>query len=522
MDLPMAHSPYPSAADDLDEDIFGDEDEDIFGDEDEDILGDEDEDILGLDDDDDDLLGDDDDDLLGDDDDDDDLLGDDDDDDDLLGDDDYDLLGDDDDDLLGDDATDALERDVDTYGLGHDDDDMWDDMMHQADSGPQGYSATALSYMSPVEVEDDLLSPYALQQLDPMGEFGGDEDDDEDEFAAEMEIEELEEFGIVGVIATTAFALVLGPVALTAAVAAPMGLAGALGALAGPKKKYMRVAARLARLAEKDKTKTAKWARNVGRLRATWRRLKKKGKTGGMQSPNTILKALRGGSRSPVFQQAARVQQSGAAGTPTASISSHDKAQLQRRRQQRRRQQNRMRRQKQQAYQQQQSRQSQQPRRSRQGYPQSSQRSGIRPHQMREMQRAQQQTNFARRSGRTGPQATIGKPPTGYTPTSISQGEQRDIWEKGLRASRAQGGGGQQGGGQQRGLSRRNQYGSFNNGDTQVGIPAGYTLTPNFGTVLKEHPFKSILALGGIFAAGVMLSTPTKNMVSGLTDRYRG
>jgi hypothetical protein len=519
MDLPMAHSPYPSAADDLDEDIFGDEDEDI--------LGDEDEDILGLDDDDDDLLGDDDDDddLLGDDDDDDDLLGDDDDDDDLLGDDDYDLLGDDDDDLLGDDATDALERDVDTYGLGHDDDDMWDDMMHQADSGPQGYSTTALSYMSPVEIEDDLLSPYALQQLDPMGEFGGDEDDDEDEFAAEMEIEEAEEFGVIGLAVAAASMLAL-PAATTAALgvgtaagiaAGGGGIVALLAGLAGPKKKYLRVTTRLTKLAEKDKTKTAKWARNVGRLRATWRRLKKKGKTGGMQSPNTILKALRGGSRSPVFQQAARVQQSGAAGTPTASISSHDKAQLQRRRQQRRRQQNRMRRQKQQAYQQQQSRQSQQPRRSRQGYPQSSQRSGIRPHQMREMQRAQQQTNFARRSGRTGPQATIGKPPTGYTPTSISQGEQRDIWEKGLRASRAQGGGGQQ-----RGLSRRNQYGSFNNGDTQVGIPAGYTLTPNFGTVLKEHPFKSILALGGIFAAGVMLSTPTKNMVSGLTDRYRG
>jgi len=100
----------------------------------------------------------------------------------------------------------------------------------------------------------------------------------------------------------------------------------------------------------------------------------------------------------------------------------------------------------------------------------------------------------------------MGPPPTSsYTPTSISKGEQRAIWERGLRASRGQHG-----------------YGSFNNGDTQVGIPAGYTLTPNFGTVLKEHPFKSILALSGIFAAGVMLSKPTKNMVSGLTDRYRG
>ena len=300
----MPHSPYHSADDDLDEDIFGDEDEDILGldDDDDDLLGDDDDDLLG--DDDDDILGDDDDDILGDDDDD------------LLGDDDDDLLGDDDYDLLGDDEIPALERDVDTYGLGHDDDDMWDDMMRQADSGPQGYSTTALSYMSPVEIEDDLLSPHALQEFDPMGEFGGDEDDDEDEFAAEMQVEEAEEFGVIGLIAVAAASMFALPTATTATLgvgtaagiaAGGGGIVALIAVLAGAKKKYLRVTARLTRLAEKDKMDSPKWARNAGRLRATWRRLKRKGKTAGMQSPTKILQALRGGSRSPVFRQGSPV-----------------------------------------------------------------------------------------------------------------------------------------------------------------------------------------------------------------------
>jgi hypothetical protein len=54
-------------------------------------------------------------------------------------------------------------------------------------------------------------------------------------------------------------------------------------------------------------------------------------------------------------------------------------------------------------------------------------------------------------------------------------------------------------------------------GNVQVNLPPGYSITPDFTTVVgamvKEHPLKSAAVALGVFAAGVALSNPVKSTV---------
>jgi len=417
-------------------------------------------------------------------------------DDDIFDDDDFgdedDLLGlDDEDDMLGlDDDDDFGDDDFDDFG---DDDDLFQNMMHEADSGPEGYSTVALSYMTPAEAENDLLSPYALRALNPMNAYPGVtygdgthamDDDDTDEFGADMEMDEAEEFGVLG-LATLAAVATVFPVASASLAAGGAGVAGLVANLRGNPRKYARIAARLARLAEKDKMSSPRWARNAGRLRAVWRKMEKRGKTTGLQSPTQILNDLRGGSSSPALQKAraiaARSPQSSSRVNPQQRKAMMDRRRAKMRARMRRR-----------------AAMQQQVPQSAQSVATSSRR-GIRPHQARQMQQDIHSSNFARRRS-VGPmrrpvRARMGPPPAAaaatYTPTSI----------------RVPGSG--QGG-----------FGSFNTG--QYTVPEGYRLTPDFGTVFKAHPIKSILLGGLVFAGGVMLAQPTKRLYSGISDRIRG
>ena len=65
-----------------------------------------------------------------------------------------------------------------------------DDLIRQSAWGPQGYSPAALAAMSPVEVEDDLLSPYTIES---GGGISSDLDDDLDALLGADD--DLDEFG---------------------------------------------------------------------------------------------------------------------------------------------------------------------------------------------------------------------------------------------------------------------------------------------------------------------------------------
>ena len=157
--------------------------------------------------------------------------------------------------------------------------------------------------------DPDLDDDFGLE--DEIDEFGGVEEylgTSPEEFAADMELDEAEIFGVGVGLAMLIALWATAPVAMTGATAAGgVGVAALIKSM-GAKSKYIRQATRLVKLCLKGKVGTRRWNRNVKWLNRNWRKLQKRGKTGGLQPPDVVVAEARKCRSSQAFRKAKAVQ----------------------------------------------------------------------------------------------------------------------------------------------------------------------------------------------------------------------
>ena len=382
-----------------------------------------------------------------------------------------------------------------------------------------------------------LVDDFGLE--DEVDDYGNVEDYlglDPDEFAADMEIDEAEAYGVVLAALSVWIASYITAPALVATATAAGGIGlGALLSKMGAKSKYVRQAARLVKLCLGGKTDGKRWRRNEKWLNRNWRRLQRRGKTGGLQPPARVISQARNCKSGPVYQKAVSARKAASRGqvaTPHAVRQDihkrrnriwrgrHQRAQLP-------------------SYQ----RRRLGPNIAPAGRG-SGPRRGIRPHQMSQIRHDASRTNFARRHpGRAAPGGRGpggggrgpgggGRGPGGggrgagggHSPSGGGgRGQGRGHTSGGFprtdspggraqtsdRPSRGGGGGGRSAPSvPDTGLQVMTRPADY--GATQV-LTEGGTWVPDVSTCLAGHPLTAVLGSAAIFGLGVALSTTVKD-----------